>query len=414
MQDSRATATATTDDPHPPTLSPTGMATTHHRTAQALVDDPPVDSFADSPLDHFPEQLEQHEQPPSFVQTTGTSPPSDLRGIVTMLRQSGFRNMDEVYSAIRTVQQQQQQSSEPPIELTVETVLCALIQAREDAQLARDTDEARRLSELEYEQEVQRMKETEKLDLHEQLLRDWSLDDLLRPCSSATNIGGFDRSWLLKHADLQSTLETIMIQKKHHHQNDKDTLPKDNDTDDSTHVNINNKRLLLRLLKLEKNARKWYSTGIPKWYFTLELANRLVPLLTRPVSTDAMDTAESSITPSQTHDCVMERIQVELETICTEVEEGHSLMAKQDKNQIPWIYVHAHGKYAPTRSMCTSSTLPTSTLNSTNAYDREIDAHHDGDDDDIIVLDEEEVRQLTGRTSDPSETMSAKEIMVDP
>jgi hypothetical protein len=290
--------------------------------------------------------------------------------------------------------------------------VCALIQAREDAQLARDMDEARRLSELEYEQETKRLQHVEQLQQDEQLLQSWSLDDLLRPTSTSTrthsmnSISGFGGSWLLMHAALQPTLQTIMTEN-----------PKDEVVNNENTTAINNKRLLLRLLKLEKNARKWYSSGIPKWYFTHELAHRLVPLPsvldTNKPSDSHPPVASTMTTATKPNSSIsMIRIQQVLETICTEVEEGHSLLAKQDKNQVPWIYIHAQDKFAPKSSSAMASPA-SGTIAKNNPDNRDDNNIKDDDgDDDIIVLDDEQVR-LLNISQDTSETATIKEILVD-
>jgi hypothetical protein len=230
----RSSPAVATSPPRPPTAA--AAATTHHSAPNLTA---PV----------FPK-----------LHTPLPVPALSASQIVMILRQSGFQNDDEIQFAIRAVQQQQREQLQdhqqpssgppvPPIVLSVETVVCALIQAREDAQLARDMDEARRLSELEYEQETKRLQHVEQLQQDEQLLQSWSLDDLLRPTSTSTrthsmnSISGFGGSWLLMHAALQPTLQTIMTEN-----------PKDEVVNNENTTAINNKRLLLRLLKLEKNT----------------------------------------------------------------------------------------------------------------------------------------------------------------
>lgn len=386
--------------------------------------------------------------PISLTPATATTPETITvppKQIVTLLRQSGFRNEDEIQNAIRIVQRTQQEQLEKqqrgdhdgidddtPILMTVESVMCALIQAREDAQLAKDMDEARRLSEMEYEQETRRLRQTEQLEQEEDILLCFTREDLLRPAKDTSSsrgsfISGFGASWLLNDANLHATVQTIL--KTTNPTNDQDDDHKDDrnsssctaDENANNDINMQSKKLLLRLLKLEKNARKWYSNGIPQWYFTQELTERLVPLLSsRQVPVDAHDDmlpASAGLPQQQTlgqgdEVTIMSRIEEELEKICTEVEEGHALLAKQDRNQIPWIYVHAKEKYGKTQHSSLSPSRPTKANKGATKNDDNYD-NGDDDDDDVIVLDDEQVQQLI-RPSDTSTTAIAQEIMVDP
>jgi len=323
-----------------------------------------------SPLVFDGEQEVAGGPPTSITAATATStaasptaPVHSQDELIQQMRAAGFGNVQEVQATIRKLEQQK--DPETPQPLTVDTVICALVAAREEEQLARDMDQARRLSEQEHELEQARLKEQRKWEQEERLLHT-SLHDLLHPVNMEDRKQYFPRSWLLRHEPIYTWL--VSIWNKKHHDND------DSDKEDSTHLPI--KKGILRVLQQEKNVFRWYVGGIPKMYFTWAIGKRLM---------DCKDDTAA--------------LQKELQTISFELEEGTALPSKQNKDRVPLIFIQAKQDYDKENDIKEDG-KKTNHKEASNNDD-------DDDDDDIQVLGEEEIRQLqqqkrVGRSKPPA------------
>jgi hypothetical protein len=257
--------------------------------------------------------------------------------LIQQLQAYGFPDEGEIRRALRLARQQQ--SSETPI--TLETLICDIIAAREEAALAHDMDEARRQSELEHQQEQERLHQQRTEETLQRLLNA-SLHELLHPSPHSSHIF-FPRSWLLRHAPLQSLLEDIT---QHHMEIKKELIP---------------------LLQLEKNAFRWYSNGIAKSFYTHHLTKILLADL------------DLSLLPSQ------------LQEICQEIQEGHALLSKQNSSGIPLIYIKAQEEF-PTNDKDQDE--------KSNHNDGDNNSNED-DDDEVQILDEEEIQKLKEKILSP-------------
>lgn len=268
--------------------------------------------------------------------------PADLFWIQP-LQACGFQDEQEIRRALQRARQQ----GDP---ITLENLICDIITAREDSALARDMDEARRQSEMEHQQELQRLC-TQRAEETQQRLLNASLQEFLNPPPQSSNIF-FPRSWLLRHPPLQSLLEDIT----------------------NHHMEI--KKELIQLLQLEKNAFRWYSTGIAKSYFTHHLAKVLGDLDISLMAT-------------------------KLQEICHQLNEAHALLSKQNSSGIPLIYIQAQQEYP-----ILEKDLDKSRTHDNNDRD-------DDDDDEVQVLDDEQVQKLKATVLSSNPTAPIVEVDAD-
>ena len=298
---------------------------------------PPLPNDNDSDSDSDNESIDGTDDGINYpTNDATTTDPTDLLWI-HQLRACGFQDEREIRHALQQARQEQQQD-EP---ITLEILICAIITAREDSALARDMDEARRQSEMEHQQEQQRLSNQRTEETRQRLLNA-SLHELLHPPPQFSKLF-FPRSWLLRHPPLQSLLEDITLH----------------------HMDI--KKELIQLLQLEKNAFRWYSHGIAKSYYTHHLTKVLGDL-------------EISLVANK------------LQEICHQINEGHALMSKQNSSGIPLLYMQAQMDYP---------TFEKDLDDDKKNHHEKNDNEDDDNDDEVQVLDDEQIQQIKEKVNSP-------------
>jgi hypothetical protein len=151
----------------------------------------------------------------------------------------GFRNPAEVLVSIRKLV-----AANGGQQLTSEMVMCEVVQAREEAEFARQMDQARLASERDRRTDAEARRKANAL-AHEELL--------LTACPTAwiESRDMFRGSWLLKSSCRDSLLSHV--------------------TERPSEL----KRHLVEILKLEKKSRQWYGQELPSYYFDGVLAEKL-------------------------------------------------------------------------------------------------------------------------------------------
>lgn len=162
------------------------------------------------------------------------------RALLGSMQTMGFNCRREVLASVRRLQDQ---SNHFP---SADEIMIDIVTQREEAEEARKMDEARLASEQSRKEEARRRRmaieqQNEEI-LRSQSISRWRNDPKL-----------FANSWLLS-SHIYSHLSKICEK------------------------SMDVKAELLKFLKLEKKARKWYHSTLPSKYFSIEVANRLASL----------------------------------------------------------------------------------------------------------------------------------------
>ena len=253
--------------------------------------------------------------------------------ILLELSQMGFPDKKECLEAIRHAVAN---SAETP---SSETVMLAIISKREEDEEAKKMDQARLLSEQDLNNgnvDGEELRERQRAAAEEKLLQA-TYTQWLEPESNADRKLMFPGSWLLCNKPSKSLIMDIVNNR------------------DRTEV----KKSLIKLLRLEKNAKQWYAVDFAKPYFTCVVGKRLL-------------------------DAAPEKIKSEIDEIAAEAEEAMSYPWKQDKDKRPKLYIRAREEYPAAQAAGES----------TSAED------DGGGDSDIEVLTEEEVREIQAKSAE--------------
>ena len=190
-------------------------------------------------------------------------------------------------------------------------------------------DIARELSEKESRREGELLREQREQDKEETLMNA-TLAELRDPPTDHQRLM-FPKSWLLRHKGCNNLLVQIIDQQK-----------------------SETKKVLLKILKMEKNCKQWYNGDLPKYYFTFEIGKRLLA-------------AHAKGDPKE--------LETEMGRIHVELQEGTGLSKHQNDNGVPLIFEAAKKDYGPSDQTAGENT-------------------GDDDDDSIVVLDDDQVQQL--------------------
>lgn len=251
-----------------------------------------------------------------YIKNEHSLPSDDLprneneKQIMASLLQMGFTHKSEIMSSIRKL------SSSQVGPLKTDSVMMDMIQAREEAEEAKKMDEARRQSEVTRKRESQARRLLLEQQLQERLeqasVAEWKQDKNM-----------FLHSWILQQEGMTEKLQAA-IQK---------------------YSPI--KARLMELLKLEKQARKWFMI-MPKAYFVGVLGAEL-----------------------------QERVQLPAADLCTWLVERVELLqraiytlSEQTPTGVPVIFVHAHDEW---------------TLRNSNSL-TDGNGNTDSDDDDVCII----------------------------
>lgn len=170
--------------------------------------------------------------------------------IMGQLQQMGFTDKKEMIDAIRRAVEKAGDGDAP----TSEEVMLDIVTAREEADEAKKMDEARKRSEQTNQEESQRLRDKRKQD-SQQLVLDATFEQLRNPTGAENHKLMFPESWLLRYEECVNLLTDVANEKKY----------------------LEAKKVLIEILKLEKNCKKWYKAGeLPKYYFTFEVGKRLL------------------------------------------------------------------------------------------------------------------------------------------
>jgi hypothetical protein len=226
---------------HPATSSPTAQAVLNPwmNRNQAAPASAPTTAPTTAPHTNTTVRvkLERHLSP----DTDGPRNPMEM-SLLVQLSQMGFTNRREILESIRELASNAS-PSQPP---SVDSVMVAMITQREEAEEARNMDEARLQSEQARKEDAQRRRSLIYNNVEEKL-KTASMDDWRR-----TN-GMFPDSWILNENICYDSLSAVI--------QDKDTLLKCK---------------LMALLKLEKKAKQWYGKVLPRGYFARCVTERLI------------------------------------------------------------------------------------------------------------------------------------------
>lgn len=244
--------------------------------------------------------------------------------IMGQLQQMGFTDKKEMIEAIRRAVEKAGDGDAP----TSEQVMMDIVTAREEGDEAKKMDEARKRSEQTNQEESQRLRDKRKQD-NQQLVLDATFEQLRNPTGAENHKLMFPESWLMRHEECVNLLTGVANEKKY----------------------LEAKKVLIEILKLEKNCKNWYKAGdLPKYYFTFEVGKRL-------------------LTAYQAGDA--EALCQEMKAILGETEKGILLWTSDD---IPPILQKAKDEYQDDSQAAGQDTRD--------------------DDDEIVVLTKEEVQQM--------------------
>jgi hypothetical protein len=158
--------------------------------------------------------------------------------LLAQLSDMGFTDRREIIESIRRLQ-----GSNPAQPPSVDSVMVAIITEREEAEEAKKMDEARLLSEQARKEDARRRRDLITNDIEERIKKA-TMEDWRR------NANMFPDSWILAGDACYAVLASLI----------KDTLLK---------------YKLMALLKLEKQAKKWYGKVLPRGYFARCVTERL-------------------------------------------------------------------------------------------------------------------------------------------
>jgi hypothetical protein len=160
--------------------------------------------------------------------------------LLVQLSQMGFTNRREILESIRELVSNTNPSP------SVDSVMVAMITQREEAEEARNMDEARLQSEQARKEDAHRRRSLIYNNVEEKL-KTASMDDW------RSSAGMFPDSWILNENVCYDLLASLI--------KNKDTLLKCK---------------LMALLKLEKKAKQWYGKVLPRGYFARCVTERLI------------------------------------------------------------------------------------------------------------------------------------------
>ena len=218
-----------------------------------------------------------------------------------------------------------------------------------------------------------------------------TFQELLHPTDHDDRKHFFPRSWLLRYPPLQELLQELWSEQcpledfssattntlqHHHHQQEH--------PQQQQHL-LETKLCLLELLRQEKDVARWYTNGIPKSYFTYAVGKRLLECNRRIVKSKSMTKRDPS------------RIRDEIRAICLELKEGTALRSKQNKDQVPLIFIQAQKEEMENNNLNDNHEEKKLADGDYLNKDR-MHADDDDDDDDVIeILNEEEIQRLKER-----------------
>ncbi|CAB9506989.1 expressed unknown protein [Seminavis robusta] len=250
---------------------------------------------------------------------------SELKGM-------GFGESDkqECLGAIRRVMEKNPNPDSMAISIDI-------ITHREEAEEARKMDMARAASEADRREESQKLRDQRKQDDDVKVLAA-SLEELKNPSGPENKKLMFKTSWLLRYEKCTPMLQEICNNQQHGE----------------------TKKSLIEFLKKEKDACKWYAANeLPKYWLKFVAGTRML---------DKYSTGGSAA------------LKGELETLTNEINEAMCLPSKQNKENIPLIFLNARDKHQTPGEKA---------------------AEEDDDDDDVIlVLDESEIRRTSQSAQD--------------
>jgi len=252
--------------------------------------------------------------------------------IWTELRQMGFpeEHKQECSDAVRRALEA---GGAPP---TSDSVMMEIITRIDNAQgendideaeYARQMDQARLLSEQDKHNESQQLREQRAQEQEERILNA-TFGELSNPQKAEDCKLFFPESWLLRYEPSKALLTDVV----------------------NNRAKSDVKKSLIKLLNREKKALRWYDRGVPKAFFTSVVGQRLL-------NVGGVDAAA---------------LKKEVEEIDALVERATSLPSEQNSDLVPNIFVEAQKEFtdqAPGESTCSGP------------------AADDDSDDDIVVLD---------------------------
>jgi hypothetical protein len=183
-----------------------------------------------------PQQQQQSQGPPPDPDATPSNP-TETR-LVAEMEQMGFPDRREILRSIRFLLDGNSAN------LTADDVMLFIITEREEAEEARKEDQARLASERTRKEEAARRRNEIAREFDRKLLQS-SLDEW------ASDQSMFCGSWVLGVADVKTALAKVVVS------------------------NLEFKKKLVELLKLEKLARKWFGS-MPRAYFCERVVARLL------------------------------------------------------------------------------------------------------------------------------------------
>lgn len=185
---------------------------------------------------------------------------SSEQSVLTQMLDMGFTDIREILSSVRRLTDLQY-----GVVPSSDVVMCDLIQQREEVDEAKKMDAARLLSEQSRKEESKRLRLAADQEFEEKLISS-SIKEWL------TNEKMFSKSWILNGHAWES-LEKVF---------DKDILesPMSPSSSSSSELLSDNitilKSSLVELLKLEKKSQVWYGCFLPRYYFEIDVTNRLM------------------------------------------------------------------------------------------------------------------------------------------
>jgi hypothetical protein len=164
---------------------------------------------------------------------------------VKALQQMSFTDPKEILASFRKLQRMNSENSPP----SIDDVMLDMITAREEAEEARKMDAARLLSEQTRKEESKRRRDGLEREFRTSLECCANVQWLMNPQDTRL----YQASWVLKDATIYATLQKRI----------------------TSQITIL-KMELLKLLKFEKNAQKWYGSVLPQSYFRYVVNERLI------------------------------------------------------------------------------------------------------------------------------------------